>query len=89
MNIFAIHGHKVKVTEETANSGTEEDAQLVKEHLVIGQEYTVDETIINDWSSTVLLVEVPEFEFNTVNFVDVKEQSIEDDMKHPQWSRYN
>jgi hypothetical protein len=94
MNIFALHGHKVKVTERTKNNGYQFDRENVAKHLEIEKPYTIDHTHVDNSSTRVFLVEFPEKNgrrpsFNSVNFVDVVPQSKEDNEKHPDWIRYN
>ena len=89
MNIYALRGHGVVVTEETAQHGHEFQMDLVKKHLKIGKVYSVEKTIVNLSRSTVYLKGFPYISFNTVNFVDAQAQSSEDDMKHPDWIKYN
>lgn len=71
MNIFAEKGTKVKVTEKTKCNGYNIDKDNIKDYLTIEKEYTVEKTIVDDFSSEVLLEEVPNVYFNTVNFVEV------------------
>lgn len=89
MNIYALHGRKVKVTKESASQGTEFNIQDVVSSLELDTVYTVDHTDIGGFSTSVCLVELPGRCFNSVNFVDVEPQSEEDDQEHPQWDDYN
>ena len=89
MNIYALVGHKVKVTEESINSGYGNDIYIVQQLLKINKEYTVDHTEVNGWSTGVYLKEFPDIRFNSVSFVDVKKQPKRLDKKHHDWSRYN
>lgn len=83
MCIYAPEGHKVKVTEYTKNNGYQYDTDLVIKHLIVGQEYTVHHTIVDNTHTDVVLKEFPNIEFNSVNFVDVNPVSKEDMNKHP------
>ena len=89
MNIYALEGHKVKVVEQTANSGYKEDVELIRKHCVIDKEYTVDYTIVHSSSTDVYLKEIPNIRFNSVNFVDVSYQSEHIDIQHNDWDLYN
>ena len=87
MNIFAIEGHKVKCS--TFDAGYDYDKEKAKKHLTLEQEYTIDYTIVDNWSTDVYLKEFPNVRFNSVFFEDAIEQSEEDDKNHPDWRRYN
>jgi hypothetical protein len=89
MNIYALKGHKVKVTEQSSISGWDGDSEKVKKHLEIGKEYTVEKTHVHQSSTDVFLQEFPDMHFNSVNFVDVKPKSEEDNKKHLQYKMYN
>lgn len=89
MNIWALEGHKVMVTEETALNGYDYDIKRVKKLLEIGKEYTVYFTSIGEIRTDVYLKEFPDRGFNSVNFVDVVEQSEENNRKHPIWNYCN
>lgn len=89
MNILALKGFRVKVTNRTRNSGWNSDKKKVAAYLDIDVEYTVERTEVDSSSSTVILQEFPNVRFNTVNFEDVTPQSEEDDAKHPYAERWN
>ena len=89
MNIYALEGHKVVVTENTIGNGHEYEQDQIKELLVIGKEYTVDFTIVYSSSTEVCLKEFSHTYFNSVNFADVTEQSHEMDIRHDDWDTYN
>jgi len=72
MDMFADKGHKVTVTEQSINNGYEYDKQKAQKFLKVGGIYTVENTDVENFSSTVELQEFPGQNFNTVNFVDVK-----------------
>jgi hypothetical protein len=69
MNIYATHGHRVRCA--TLTAGYESDRQDAIKYLVIGNEYTVDYTMVHNWSTDVFLVEFPNISFNSVFFEDV------------------
>lgn len=96
MNIYALPGHRVKVTERTSQAGDSYDAKKVSEHLEIGKIYTVLRTEVHNWSTDVYLQEFEDFRypsgrpihFNSVNFEDVDTQSPELNATHPDAIRY-
>lgn len=71
MNIRAHPGTKIKVTEQTAQNGYTGDQEAVKKWLEIGKIYTVAYTIVGQSHTAVVLQELPERSFNSVNFVEV------------------
>ncbi len=87
MNVFALKGHKIRVTENGLNGGYELDQRKAQNFLQVGQEYTVEETDVSRSSSRVRLQEIPEQVFNTVHFEDVVHQGIEKDRKHPDFQK--
>ena len=89
MNIYALEGHKVKVTEDTMNNGNNCDKNKIKKLCELNKEYTINFTNVGSWSTAVYLKEFPGESFNSVNFEDVIEQSEEDDKLHDDWNYYN
>lgn len=87
MNIYALNGHKVKCF--TFEAGHDFQKELVKKHLKIGDTYTIERTDVHSSTTVVFLQEFPNICFNSVFFEDAIEQSYEDDMKHPDYFRYN
>jgi hypothetical protein len=86
MNIYALKGHKVKVTSESYNNGTKYDKAKVIAHLDVAKEYyTVYFTEVESYTANVELQEFPGIVFNSVNFEDVEEQSAELDRHHPDY----
>jgi len=73
MNICAKKRDKVIVTETTAKNGYEFDSNNVKKYLEVGKEYTVEDTIVDQYHTTVYLQEIPQIGFNSVNFEDINE----------------
>lgn len=69
MNIYAEHGDKVVC--DTFDAGYESDKVIAIKYLEIGKEYTIDETVVDDWHTDVYLQEFPGIEFNSVFFEDV------------------
>lgn len=72
MNINAQEGDKVIITEDSIENGYEFDKHRTKNHLKIGDIYTIDYSIIHKWSTEVFIKEVPNVSFNSVNFEDHK-----------------
>ena len=87
MNIYALSGHKIKLA--TLEAGHDWQKLNVEKHLVLGQIYTVDYTIVHNSSTEVYLKEVPNISFNSVFFEDVKKQFKYDDRKHPHYFYYD
>jgi len=75
MNIWAQHGHVVKLIKEVPG-------------LMKGKQYTVDFTMVRDFSTQVYLIGM-EKPINSVKFEDVTVMSAEDEKKHPDWRKYN
>ena len=88
MNIFALPGHKVKVTEETIKYGHDDDQEIVKKYLEIGKEYEISYTEVYGFHTDVYLREFPEIRFNSANFEDVIPQDDKENEKHPDWIKY-
>lgn len=70
MSLNAKRGHKVTVTKETITWGYPHDKEKAKEFLEAGETYTVEIIDAGDFSSTVVLQEIPNQRFNTVHFID-------------------
>jgi hypothetical protein len=87
MNIYALEGHKVKYS--TFNAGYIGEREIVKKHLILGDEYTIEDTYVHNSYTDVFLKEIPNVRFNSVFFEDIDEQSDKDNMKHPDWVKYN
>lgn len=88
MEIFAIKGHKVTVTEESANNGYRIDKEIVAKNLKVGKIYTVEKTDVGQSSTTVYLQETPNIAYNSVNFEDVKSQNEELTKTHPHYKMW-
>ncbi|GAA3915051.1 hypothetical protein [Litoribacillus peritrichatus] len=89
MTIYAPKGHKVKITEATAKNGSAWQQEKIAELLDIGKIYTVERTIVDRSSTAVILSEVKDIRFNSVNFVDVCVLPENIKESHPDWIRYN
>ena len=87
MNIYALKGHKVKLV--TFSAGYEHEQETTQKHLELGKEYTVEKTVVHNWSTDVYLQEVLGIRFNSVFFVDVAPQPDEATINHPDYPFYN
>lgn len=86
MNIYALSGHKVKVTEWSYFNG---GPNAFRDGLSIGKEYTVAETIVGQSSTRVVLQEIENRNYNSVLFEDVEPQDLSNDIRHPHFELYN
>ena len=68
MNIFAGKGDLIRYQYE--EFGYPHDRELCKQHLTLGEVYTVEKTSVRSDSSRVWLQEIPNIAFNTANFED-------------------
>jgi hypothetical protein len=82
MNIWALEGFKVTVTQESARNGYNYDREKIKKYCKIGGIYTVNYTSVGECNTAVFLKEFPKISFNSVNFEDVRSQSKAEDKKH-------
>jgi hypothetical protein len=89
MNIYALPGHIVKVTEDSIAYGYDVDKKRAAKYLTVGSTYTIAHTEVDNYSTDVYLEEFPNIYFNSVHFEDVTEQDLELDKSHPDWDRYN
>lgn len=100
MNIYALPGHKVKVTAETIQNGTDWDREQALKYLTVEQVYTVDFTLVSNYHTDVFLKEFPDnldlqnarlnrISFDSCQFVDALYQSEESNMKHPDYPKYH
>lgn len=72
MNTMALEckpGTKIRYT---GKNGWDFDQIESRKRLEVGREYTVSSIDIGSWKSWVYLVEYPGYGFNTVHFVEVK-----------------
>ena len=86
MNIYALRGHKVRVVGFYANATEQEIKKWTPR---IGQVYTVERTDVHSWSTDVYIQEFPDENLTNIDFEDVVPQSPQDDIKHPDWRKYN
>jgi hypothetical protein len=89
MNIYALPGYQVKVTEKTKDNGYDCDAAQVKRLLEIEKVYTVACTRVFGSTTDVMLEGFPDGSFNSVNFVGITVQTEEEDKQHRYWHIYN
>lgn len=68
MNIHAKKGTKVRYT---GKNGYDADLQQANQYLVVGEIYTVENTNVSGWSTSVLLQEIHKQRFNSVHFEEV------------------
>lgn len=68
MNIYAKKGAKVRYT---GKGGYDSDKRQANHFLTVGEVYTVENTSVHSWSTSVLLQEVEKERFNSVHFEDV------------------
>ena len=87
MNIYAIKGHKVKC--DTVDAAYVNERELNKQHLVPGQEYTIEKTRVGSWFTQVFLQEIPGVSFNSVIFSDVIPQSLVDTESHQDYYKFH
>lgn len=71
MNIYAIRGTKVTVTEDSIKNGYDSVEKHARKHLEVGKTYTIVTTIVNGWHSYVFLKEILDEVFNSVSFEDM------------------
>ena len=93
MNIYALEGHKVMITEITKDYGRDYCAEMMNDLINSGKmklntPYTVNKTMVDSCETSVELKEFPNNQFNSVNFVDCVRQSEEDDKKHIHYIYY-
>lgn len=72
MNIYSKKGDHITVTKESIKSGYGCDIEKAKIHLSVGRIYTVEKTVVFHSRTKVYLQEIPDIEFNSVQFVNVE-----------------
>lgn len=70
MFIYAPEGHKVIVSEQSAQAGYDSDRKIIAELLTIGEVYSVTRTNVGRWATDVYLDGFPNIAFNSENFED-------------------
>lgn len=85
MNIFSLPGHKVRVTKESLENAS----WFMRTDGLEPGIYTVKETIPGRVFTRVILEEMPDKTFNALLFVDVDEQTEEQDKEHPYYKYFN
>ena len=81
MNIWAIKGHKVKLKEESY------EIEGVLKTLELEKEYLIERTEVGG-SHTSVYLQGFKRAFNSVNFEDVAEQTLLDDIKHDNYFKW-
>lgn len=71
MNIYSTEGTKITVTEDSIEAGYPSDSEAAKKYLKVGNVYTVNQTVVGGFHTTVYIKEVPLIGFNSVNFEDI------------------
>lgn len=67
MGIYSPRGTRVRFT---GYGGYDHDQKHARQHLNVGNIYTVESTDVGDWSTRICLQEVPGQRFNSVMFAD-------------------
>lgn len=87
VNIYSRKG--TKVIFDNPNNGYDFDIKRAKEHLIIGNVYTVDHTNVHSFSTSVYLEEFPKISFNSCLFSDTSKtktfQDLKDKFKELYW----
>ena len=89
MEIYALEGYKVQVTDKTKNNGYNSDSEKVTKLLELNTPYTVHCTEVSGSSTLVFLKEFEGQVFNSVSFEGITNQPTELNRNHPDWSKYN
>ena len=71
MDIYAKEGTKVVVTGDSIENGYDCVKEHARKFLKVGQTYTVDCTVVDEYSTDVYLKEFPDEVFNSVSFEDI------------------
>jgi putative FmdB family regulatory protein len=74
MNIHSEPGSLVRFAHP--NNGYKSESDLAKKHLTLNEIYTVQYTVVHNWSTDVRLLEVPDITFNSVCFEDYEDQML-------------
>jgi len=88
MNIWALKGHKVTVTKKSIRNGYDRARDRAEKLLIIGNTYTIEKTHVQAFSTDVYLQEFPGIRFNSSTFINVTEQSPEENAKHPEFKTW-
>lgn len=88
MNIWALKGFKVKVTEESIKNGYDIDVADAQKYLKVNQTYTVNKTHIGNCNTGVELIELPGIIFNSTQFEDITIQPEELNQNHPDYEKF-
>ena len=72
MDIYAEEGTKVIVTEDSIKNGYNSVEKHARTFLKVGESYTIENTVVDGWSTEVYIKEFPDEVFNSVSFEDVE-----------------
>jgi len=81
MDIYAKRGHRVIVSKQTAHNGYDSQKEDVERLLEIGKIYNVESTKVSQSSTSIVLKQFPDKNWNSVNFIDYVDAPKEDDYK--------
>ena len=81
MDIYAKSGHRVIVSKQTAHNGYDSDKGDVEKHLEIGKIYNIHSTNVSQSSTSIVLQQFPDKNWNSVNFINYVSAPKEDDFK--------
>lgn len=81
MDIYAKKGHRVIVSKQTAHNGYDTQKENVEKHLEIGKIYNIESTSVSQSSTSIVLKQFPDKNWNSVNFIDYVDAPKEDDFK--------
>ena len=87
MEIYALEGYQVQVTDKTKNNGS--DSDKVARLLELNTPYTVHRTAVSGSITIVFLKEFEGQSFNSANFEGITNQPKELNCNHPDWDIYN
>jgi hypothetical protein len=73
MDIYAEEGTKVIVTEDSIKNGYDHVEEHARKFLKVGETYTIENTVVDGWSTEVYIKEFPDEVFNSVSFEDVED----------------
>ena len=68
MDIHSKEGTEITVTESSIKNGYDHVENHAREHLKVGEIYTVEKTEVSNWTTSVFLKEFPGEIFNSVSF---------------------
>lgn len=81
MDIYTKRGQKVIVSKVTAHNGYDSQKEDVAKHLEIGKIYNVESTNVSQSSTSIVLKQFPDKNWDSVNFIDYVDAPQEEDFK--------